>query len=225
MSWVRNGLDSLKRLMGQSYLGKWTIVGGLIGVVAGLGATAFYYGIHFVTILLLGGITGFVPPNPAGEIQSTISAHPDFLLVPVSTVIGGLIAGVIIYTLAPEAEGHGADEAIAAFHRRDGKIRRRIPLVKAVASMFTLGSGGSGGREGPTAQIGAGFGSLIADALHLSVRERRIALAVGLGAGIGAIFKAPFAGAILERRDPVQRGRLRGRGARPRLHRGARRAT
>jgi len=197
MSSVRRGLDSLKRLMGQSYLGKWAIVGGLIGVVSGLGATAFYYGIHFVTILLLGGITGFVPPNPAGEIQSTISAHPDFLLVPVSTVIGGLIAGIIIYSLAPEAEGHGADEAIAAFHRRDGKVRRRIPLVKAVASMFTLGSGGSGGREGPTAQIGAGFGSSIADALHLSVRERRIALAVGLGAGIGAIFKAPFAGAIL----------------------------
>src|SRR5580658_4663475 len=64
VSWVGRGLDSLKRLMGQSYLGKWTIVGGLIGVGSGLGATAFYYGIHLVTILLLGGITGFVPPSP-----------------------------------------------------------------------------------------------------------------------------------------------------------------
>ncbi len=197
MSWLRDRLAPLKRLMDQNYLGKWTVVGGLIGVVAGLGATAFYYGIHLVTILVLGGITGFFPPSPAGEIQSIVGAHPDYLLVPVSTIVGGLIAGVIIYSLAPEAEGHGTDEAIAAFHRRDGKVRRRIPLVKAVASMFTLGSGGSGGREGPTAQIGAGFGIFIADALGLSVRERRIAVAVGLGAGIGAIFKAPFAGAIL----------------------------
>lgn len=192
-----NLLRPLKRLMDQNYLGKWTVVGGLIGIVAGLGATGFYFGIHYMTDLMLGGITGFYPPNPVGELQSAASTHPDYLLLPVCTALGGLIAGVVIYTLAPEAEGHGTDEAIAAFHRRDGKVRRRVPLVKAVASMFTLGSGGSGGREGPTAQIGAGFGSFIADTLQLSVRERRIAVAVGLGAGIGAIFKAPFAGAIL----------------------------
>ncbi len=197
MNWVRNSLDPLKRLMDQNYLGRWTIVGGLIGVVAGVGATAFYYGIHLVTTLLLGGTTGFFPPSPSGEIQSAVGGRPDFLLVPISAMIGGLIAGIIIYSLAPEAEGHGTDEAIAAFHRRDGKVRHRIPIVKALASIFTIGSGGSGGREGPTAQIGAGFGSFIADGLHLSVKERRIAVAVGLGAGIGAIFKAPFAGAIL----------------------------
>ena len=183
--------------MERSYLGKWTIVGASIGVVAGLGATAFYYGIQLVTDVMLGGITGFIPPNPAGEIQSAVNAHPDLLLLPVSTVIGGLIAGFVIYSLAPESEGHGTDEAIGSFHRKDGKIRHRVPIVKAVASVFTIGSGGSGGREGPTGLIGAGFGSLIADTFGMSVRDRRVAVAVGLGAGIGAIFKAPFAGAIL----------------------------
>ncbi len=197
MNWVRRRLEPLHRLTDQSYLGKWTIVGVLIGIIAGLGATAFYFGIQLVTNLMLGGITGFFPPSPAGETPSPVSVHPDFLLVPISTILGALIAGLVIYSLAPEAEGHGTDEAIAAFHRRDGKIRRRVPVVKAIASVFTLGSGGSGGREGPTAQIGAGFGSFVADVLKLSVRERRIAVAVGLGAGIGAIFKAPFAGAIL----------------------------
>jgi chloride channel protein, CIC family len=197
MTWVRRRTESLKRLTQQNYLGKWTVIGVLIGVVAGLGATAFYFAIQLVSNLMLGGITAFIPPNPAGEIQSTLSAHPDFLLIPVSTVIGGLIAGVVIYSFAPEAEGHGTDQAIAAFHREDGKIRHRVPLVKAIASVFTIGSGGSGGREGPTALIGAGFGSLISDWLGLSVRDRRLAVAVGLGAGIGAIFKAPFAGAIL----------------------------
>ncbi|MDG6940156.1 MAG: chloride channel protein [Nitrososphaerota archaeon] len=187
----------LNGVIQRSYLGKWTVLGSLIGLIAGLGAVAFYLSIQVVTNAMLGGITGFYPPNPAGEMPALASLHPDFLLLPLSTVIGGIIAGVIVYSLAPEAEGHGTDEAIAAFHNRDGKIRRRVPLVKAVASAFTIGSGGSGGREGPTAQIAAGFGSFIGDLFGLSVRDRRIAVAVGIGAGIGSIFKSPFGGAIL----------------------------
>jgi CIC family chloride channel protein len=153
--------------------------------------------IQISTNLLLGGVTGFYPPNPAGEAAAVVGAHPDFLLIPIVAAAGGLIAGILIYALAPEAEGHGTDEAIAAFHRKDGVIRRRVPVVKAIASAFTIGSGGSGGREGPTAQIAAGFGSFIGDVLKLPVRDRRIAVAVGIGAGIGSIFKSPFGGAIL----------------------------
>ena len=187
----------INRLIQQGYLAKWVVVGLMIGVIAGVGAVGFYVAIEVVNNYMLGGITGFFPPNPTGEGVALISAHPDYLLIPVSTVIGGLIAGFLVYRFAPEAEGHGTDEAIAAFHRRDGRIRKRIPLVKAVASAFTIGSGGSGGREGPTAQIAAGFGSFIGDILKLPVRDKRIAVAVGIGAGIGSIFKSPFAGAIL----------------------------
>jgi CIC family chloride channel protein len=153
--------------------------------------------IQLATNLMLGGITGFYPPNPAGEAPAPASLHPDFLLIPFVAAVGGLIAGFLVYAFAPEAEGHGTDEAIASFHRREGKIRRRIPIVKALASAFTIGSGGSGGREGPTAQIAAGFGSFVGDLLNLPVRDRRLAVAVGIGAGIGAIFKSPFGGAIL----------------------------
>ncbi len=109
---------------------------------------------------------------------------------------GGLVAGIIVFTLAPEAEGHGTDAAIAAFHQ--GKsIRARIPLIKLVASAITIGTGGSAGREGPAAQISAGFGSILANVLRLDIQDRRIALATGIGAGIGAIFRAPLGGAIL----------------------------
>lgn len=66
-----------------------------------------------------------------------------------------------------------------------------------VASAITIGSGGSAGREGPAAQISAGFGSLLGDLLRLDVQDRRIALATGIGAGIGAIFRAPLGGAVL----------------------------
>ena len=187
----------INRLIQRNYLAKWTVIGLLIGVIAGAGAVIFYVMIQLATNLTLGSLTGYYPPNPAGEAASIVGLHPDFLLIPVVAAVGGLISGALVYTFAPEAEGHGTDEAIAAFHRKDGKIRRRIPIVKALASAFTIGSGGSGGREGPTALIAAGFGSFVGDVLKLSIPDRRIAVAVGIGAGIGAMFKSPFGGAIL----------------------------
>jgi CIC family chloride channel protein len=189
--------STLNRIFQRNYLAKWAIIGILIGIIAGAGAIAFYFLIQLVTNVMLGGITGFYPPNPAGETAAIQSLKPNYLLIPLSVAIGGLIAGIVIYKFAPEAEGHGTDEAIAAFHRKGGNIRRRVPFVKAVASAFTIGSGGSGGREGPTAQIAAGFGSYIGDLFRLGVRDKRIAVAVGIGAGIGSIFKSPFGGAML----------------------------
>jgi CIC family chloride channel protein len=181
------------------YLLKWLLISSLIGVVAGLGAIAFFAAISFSTHLFLGQLVGYLPPTPAGEggtgSMSLWSAARPWLL-PVITTAGGLLAGIIVFSLAPEAEGHGTDAAIDAFHK--GKsIRARIPLVKLVASAITIGTGGSAGREGPSAQISAGFGSLLANLLRLDTQDRRIALATGIGAGIGAIFRAPLGGAIL----------------------------
>jgi CIC family chloride channel protein len=117
------------------------------------------------------------------------------LLIPI-LIFGSLLTGILVTRLAPEAEGHGTDAAIKAFHG-EGRIRKRVPLIKAVTAILTISTGGSAGREGPSAQISAGFGSLVADMLGLSARERRIALTTGIGAGIGTIFKAPFGGAVL----------------------------
>ena len=181
------------------YLLKWLLISTAIGLVAGFGALAFFEAIKFMTNVLLGTLVGYLPPDPAGEGTMGVMslwAAPRAWLLPVVTTAGGLIAGIIVFSLAPEAEGHGTDAAIAAFHQ--GKpIRARIPLVKLVASAITIGSGGSGGREGPSAQISAGFGSLLGSLLHLDVQDRRIAIATGIGAGIGAIFRAPLGGAVL----------------------------
>ncbi len=193
----------LRRLMGNfespRYILKWLFISTLIGIVAGIGAIAFYAAIQFATEVFLKGLVGYQPPDPAGEGHSVImsfwaAAHP--WLLPLITTLGGLVAGIIVFSLAPEAEGHGTDAAIAAFHQ--GKpIRARIPLIKLIASAITIGTGGSAGREGPAAQISAGFGSILATLLHLDNQDRRIALATGIGAGIGAIFRAPLGGAIL----------------------------
>jgi chloride channel protein, CIC family len=181
------------------YLLKWLLISTAIGLVAGAGALLFFEAIRLSTDFFLGWLVGYLPPDPAGEgsiVVMSLWAAPRPWLVPVVTTVGGLVAGIIVFSLAPEAEGHGTDAAIAAFHQ--GKpIRARIPLVKLVASAITIGSGGSGGREGPSAQISAGFGSLLGDLLHLDIQDRRIAIATGIGSGIGAIFRAPLGGAVL----------------------------
>ena len=178
--------------------GKWFALSALVGAVSGLGAIAFQLLLQLVMRLALAGIAGYEPAEPLGEASWFRPTMGDLSLWKLVLVMmgGGLISGWIVYTFAPEAEGHGTDAAIDAFHNKRGHIRPRIPLVKMLASAITLGTGGSGGREGPIAQIGAGFGSLLASRLKLSARDRRILLAAGMGAGVGAIFRAPLAGAL-----------------------------
>ncbi|MDH4298180.1 MAG: chloride channel protein, partial [Cyclobacteriaceae bacterium] len=106
---------------------------------------------------------GLQPGEPGGEVAEhffSVGAFNPYLIVLVPA-IGGLITGFIVYKFAPEAEGHGTDEAIKAFHKKRGIIRPIVPIVKLFASAITIGTGGSGGREGPIAQIGAGFGSFL----------------------------------------------------------------
>jgi len=183
----------------SNYYVKWFILGTIIGVVAGISALAFYFTLKLMEHLFLGLVVGISVPEPLGEGGSLESEFKviNLWLIPVSTTLGGLLSGLIVYTWAPEAEGHGTDAAINAYHKLQGKIRRRIPLIKLFASAITIGSGGSAGREGPTAQLSAGIASAIADLLRLSPDDRRRAVAVGIGAGIGSIFKAPIGGAIL----------------------------
>jgi CIC family chloride channel protein len=167
-------------------------------LIAGLGSIVFHYlcqlGVHYFLDLM----AGYRPDAPAGEHHllpptSTVFNPWILLLLPAA---GGIVSGWLVYTFAPEAEGHGTDAAIDAYHAKGGFIRSRVPFVKTLASVITLTTGGSGGREGPIAQIGAGFGSFLATKMKLSDRERRIMMAAGVGAGVGSIFRAPLAGAL-----------------------------
>lgn len=199
-------LSNFFRLLASSVFkeGRFTIGGKfvfyyvLIGIIAGLGSVVFHYlcqiGFHF----FMDYLTGYRPPHPAGESPLFPPTSTPFnrwilLLLP---AIGGILSGWLVYTFAPEAEGHGTDAAIDAYHNKGGFVRGRIPFIKTLASALTITSGGSGGREGPIAQIGAGFGSFLATRLGFSERERRVMLAAGMGAGIGSIFRAPLAGAL-----------------------------
>lgn len=173
----------------------------LVGVVAGIGAILFYIATQAASEVALGWAVGYRPtPHPAGHVTLTwipewTTPFRPWLLLVVPT-IGGLLSGWLVFRYAPEAEGHGTDSVIDAYHQREGYMRPRVPAVKIIASALTIGSGGSGGREGPIAQIGAGFGSILAGLLRLRPVDRRVLLATGMGAGIAAIFRAPLAGAL-----------------------------
>jgi CIC family chloride channel protein len=182
----------------SGYLRKWFLLGLTIGVVAGLGAVAFYLALKYTADFLLGYLADYHQPTPVGEGGSHGSAgfaRP--WAIPLVTTAGALVSALLVAKLAPEATGHGTDEAIEAVHSDPRAIRFRAVLVKMVASALTIGSGGSGGREGPTAQISAGFCSLLTRRLNLSDEDGRIVVALGIGAGIGAIFAAPLGGAVL----------------------------
>jgi H+/Cl- antiporter ClcA len=187
-----------RSLEGASYLQKWLVVGSLIGAIAGVGAIVFYEALVLATHLFLGVLAGYRVPTPIGEGNTPASgafAHP--WAIPLIVALGGLLSGALVFSVAPEAEGHGTDAAIDAVHHHPRGIRFRAVLVKIVASAITIGSGGSGGREGPTGQISAGFGSLLSRVLDLSPADARIAVSAGIGSGIGAIFGAPLGGAVL----------------------------
>ena len=168
-----------------------------VGIVAGLGAILFDRLLGWTLHNVLEAFTGYAEPTAGSPAASLFTLAPVrslwFFLVP---ALGGLVSGVIVYLIAPEAEGHGTDAMIEAFHLRGGKIRKRVPFIKIIASALTMGTGGSAGKEGPIAQIGSGFGSSFASLLKLKVRERRILVLAGAAGGIGAIFQAPLGAAL-----------------------------
>jgi chloride channel protein, CIC family len=170
----------------------------VVGVIAGIGALLFFEGLRLGTAFFMGYLLHFAYPlegQTVAEISQWSEPGSLMLLLPI-LIFGSLMTGILVTRFAPEAEGHGTDAAIKAFHG-GGKIRRRVPLIKAVTAILTISTGGSAGREGPSAQISAGFGSMVADMLGLTPHERRIAMTTGIGAGIGTIFKAPLGGAVL----------------------------
>ncbi|HEX9271000.1 MAG TPA: chloride channel protein [Candidatus Binatia bacterium] len=160
-----------------------------------MAAQIFVWLLNLAERLFLMGLAGYKPPEPGILNPVSVVGPWGLWLIPVATTIGGLLSGILVYTFAPEAEGHGTDAAVEAFHFK-GRIRPIVPVIKAIASAITIGSGGAAGREGPTAQISVGVGSILADVLRLPDEERRILVLAGMAAGLAAIFRSPLGMAI-----------------------------
>lgn len=162
-----------------------------LGVVGAGAARLFMWMLGLCNDLFLHRLAGYWVPLAQGVPRQIIGRH-GLWLVPLVTTLGGLLSGWLVYTFAPEAEGHGTDTVVDAFHRKEGLIRTRVGPIKMVASVVTIGSGGSAGREGPIALIAAAVGSLYARLTHRPERARQLLLLAGMAAGLSAIFRTPM---------------------------------
>ncbi len=191
-------IDSLVVRKPGQRAGKWLFYCIIVGLMAGSGAVIFHFLCNFGHFFFLDYLAGYRPSHPAGDPPLFGHTHHELrpIVLWIVPAIGGLLSGLVVYLFCPEAQGHGTDSAISAYHHNHGRIDPKVPFVKTVASFLTLGTGGSGGSEGPICQIGAGLGSLFAQRMGLTDREMRILMAAGMGAGIGSIFRAPLTGAL-----------------------------
>ena len=152
---------------------KWTLLASAVGILAGC-ATALF-------LAILGRATAFMEAAPAR-----------LLWLPA----GFVAAHLLVRWLAPDAEGHGTDKVIEAVHQRSGRIPTLVAPVKLLATVLTIAVGGSVGKEGPAAQIGASLASGLASLLRLGRRDRRKLVICGISAGFATVFGTPIAGAI-----------------------------
>lgn len=152
------------------------IISVVVGIWGGLGAVIFRLLINLNNIVFLGNIAQYS--------------------IIISPALGALIAGILINKFAHEAKGHGVPEVIYAVWERFGIIRKRVAVVKILASSVIIGSGGSAGREGPIAQIGASIASSLGQLMRLKANELRLLVSAGLVAGISGTFNAPL-GALI----------------------------
>jgi H+/Cl- antiporter ClcA len=166
-----------KKLTEESVLfisiSKWFFLATIVGIIVGISTTIFLKMLQWATAQ-----------------ANQYSYH--YLLLPVAF----FASAAIIKYLAPDAEGHGTEKVIEAVNNRSGKIKALVVPVKLFATIITLATGGSAGKEGPCAQIGAGLSSVFADLLKFDDTDRKKLVICGISAGFATVFGTPVAGAI-----------------------------
>jgi CIC family chloride channel protein len=179
-------------------VGRTLLHAAAVGLGAGILGVLFFAGAELTQSIMLEKLAGYEPLRAAGErVWGGFELPPLRLwLLAFIPALGALVAGFIT-RYATECRGGGGDATIDAFHHHNGVLRRRVLWVKPLASIATLGSGGSGGREGPTMQLGAALGSTVGRYLKVSERERRVLMVAGIAAGISAVFRTPLGAALL----------------------------
>lgn len=190
--------QGLKRRTARlAYAEKWLVLGIIIGVASGLAAAVFYQFLGLVSrvaLTILGSeARGALVHDPS---LAALVGFERLHFLPLLLVTGAAASALLVYRFAPEAEGHGTDAAVAAFHRRAGIVSARVPPIKALASALLIGLGGSGGVEGPSIQMGSGIGSTLARLFNLNMEDRRIALVAGMAGALSALFRAPLGTAL-----------------------------
>ena len=179
-------IQSIFRLIRTNEHGIMAVLAVLVGLAGGFGAVGFRYLINFFQALAYGS---------DGNLLDLVQPIPWYLRVLIPA-LGGLVVGPLVYFWAREAKGHGVPEVMEAVALKSGLIRKRLVIIKSLASAICIGTGGSVGREGPIVQIGSAIGSTIGQMLKISADRMRTLVGCGAAAGIAATFNAPIAGSM-----------------------------
>lgn len=156
---------------------KWALLGAAAGVCVGFGTRVF--------LAALDASANWARAHGPGNL-------PIYVFLPLALPL----CVWIIHTFAADARGHGTEAVIAAVHQRAGRVDWLVAPVKLSATVATLTFGGSVGKEGPAAQIGAALTSLFADILRLRDEDRRRLVICGISAGFAGVFGTPVSGAL-----------------------------
>ncbi|HNC22669.1 MAG TPA: chloride channel protein [Opitutaceae bacterium] len=112
-------------------------------------------------------------------------------------VLGSLLIGLMARYGSEKIRGHGIPEALEAILLGRSLINPKVAILKPVSSALSIGTGGPFGAEGPIIMTGGAFGSIFAQAFHLTAAERKTLLVAGAAAGMSAVFATPVAAVLL----------------------------
>ena len=162
------------------------VLAAIVGLIAGFGAIGFRYLIDFFQTVSYGSTSNLL------LLVQEIPWYEKFWI----PALGGVVVGPLVYFFAREAKGHGVPEVMEAVALKSGIIRKRVVVVKSLASAISIGTGASVGREGPIVQIGSAIGSVLGQVFRISADRIRTLVGCGAAAGIAATFNAPIAGSM-----------------------------
>lgn len=160
-----------------------------MGIAAGLVAEALLRTINFISNAVYFGHFSSAATSPGAA-----PFHYWRILLP---AIGGLAVGLIAHYFCPEVAGDGIPEAMSVVLKNRSVVKPSVSFLKPLTAALTVGTGGPFGAEGPILQTGGALGSLLSSLFPCTPAERRTLLACGAAAGLAAVFKTPFAAALM----------------------------
>nr|WP_319246795.1 chloride channel protein [uncultured Celeribacter sp.] len=187
---IRDGLKetlALVRTRGPSQIQFWFIAL-LIGIASGFAALLFRKGIDQLQAFLYG-------TKDLHHLHSIAGEMPWFWVL-ILPVIGGLAVGIILNWFTPDGRVRSVADVIEGAALNSGRVEKRAGLASAAASLITLSTGGSSGREGPVVHLAGVLSTWVSNRLHADGITGRDLLGCAVAAAVSASFNAPIAGAL-----------------------------